>query len=94
MGQHFNVFLSRLWTRSLESISCTVNVSSFIGTPTMVRPSAVTAVTVSYFSVTFAEVPILGQLPIRLADRLDQVGARSRGADASTVPAPAGRRGR
>ena len=65
----FNVFFSRLCTRSLESISCTVNVSSFIGTPTMVRPSPVTAVTVSYFSVAPPKFGFC--VSLRLGSRID-----------------------
>ena len=58
--------------RSLVSISCTVKVSSFIGTPTIVAPSAVTAVTVSYFSVaSVAERAVLasGARPARGSTR-------------------------
>src|SRR6185436_6268555 len=65
----FNVFLSRLWTCSLESINCTVNVSSFIGTPTIVRPSAVTAVTVSYLRVAPAKLWFC--VSRRLGSRID-----------------------
>ena len=73
----FSDFLSKLWMRSLVSMSCTVNVSSFIGTPTIVRPSAVDrGHRVVFQRASLAEGHGSGVRCRRLADGLDQVGAR------------------
>ena len=58
---------------------CTVNVSSFMATPTIFRPSLVTAVTVSYRRAPALTGPLVfGQVARRLSNGLDEIGARPR----------------